>query len=82
MKLRKSLILVFCLLSLGIMLGIKAEDQDHPIIKPIPGFVLDDSKFEDFSSYTFEHEQEGSWSEKQVKGKYNMGTPAHLGRFL
>jgi outer membrane protein OmpA-like peptidoglycan-associated protein len=44
--------------------------KDHPVIKPIPGFVLDDSKSENFSSYTFRIEEKDQWIEKSVKGKY------------
>lgn len=44
--------------------------KDHPVIKPIPGFVLDDSKSENFSSYTFKVKENNQWTEKQVKGKY------------
>jgi outer membrane protein OmpA-like peptidoglycan-associated protein len=44
--------------------------QDHPVIKPIPGFILDDSEIKDFAAFTFEYEEDDKSMEKQVKGKY------------
>jgi outer membrane protein OmpA-like peptidoglycan-associated protein len=46
------------------------DKRKHPVIKEIPGFVLEDSKFENFSSYKFKQEMKDGWEEKEVKGKY------------
>ncbi len=46
------------------------EQKDHPVIKPIPGFTLEDSEFKNFASYAFEVPHDESWVKKNVKGKY------------
>jgi outer membrane protein OmpA-like peptidoglycan-associated protein len=70
MRLQKPLLLMFFLLFLALIIAAGFGQKDHPIIKPIPGFILDDSDVKNFSSYTFEFEQNSNWIEKQVKGKY------------
>lgn len=68
---QKSLIQwIFGILLLLIATTVGNGGKDHPVVKPIPGFVLDDSKSEDFSSYTFRVKENNQWVEKKVKGKY------------
>ena len=48
-----------------------AVPQEHSFIRPIPGFMLWDSEFKNFSAFEFKVRQEdGSIEEKRVKGKY------------
>jgi len=70
MRLQKPLLLMFFLLFLALIIAAGFGQKDHSIIKPIPGFILDDSDVKNFSSYTFEFEQNNKWIERQVKGKY------------
>ena len=70
MRHKKLFALIVGVMVLAIMPRSQAEIKDHPVIRPISGFVLNDSQFENFSSYTFEFEQNGKSIEKQVKGKY------------
>lgn len=58
------------MLLLSILLIAFQDQKDHPVIKPIPGFTLDNSEFEDFSSYAFTVKQDENLVEKTVKGKY------------
>lgn len=64
-----------CMAVLGVLVFNVAQwampdGEENPVIKPIPGFVLDGSEFQDFSSYAFAFEQDGKWTEKKIKGKY------------
>lgn len=70
MKLKRPLICFLGLLFMVLIVGAEIAQKDHPVIKPIPGFILDDSRLEDFSSYTFEVQKADDWVEKQVKGKF------------
>jgi OOP family OmpA-OmpF porin len=70
MKLMKKVRLVCIVLLLAAPLMALSGQKDHPVIKPIPGFSLENSEFEDFSSHAFEVKQESEWIEKNVKGKY------------
>lgn len=62
--------MILGVLLLAIILIAFQEQKDHPVIKPIPGFALDNSEFESFSSYAFTVKQDESLVEKKVKGKY------------
>lgn len=70
MKHQKLLVLSLGVLLLAALLIAFQEKKDHDVVKPIPGFVLEDSEFKDFSSYTFEVRQGDNWVDKNVRGKY------------
>ena len=70
MKLLKPLVLIIGILLCPLLTGGEVAKKDHPVIKPIPGFTLEDTSFENFSSYTFKQKQNGNLIEKKVKGKY------------
>lgn len=70
MKGQKVTCLILGVLLLAILLIAIQEQKDHPVIKPIPGFVLDNSELEDFSSYAFTVKENDNLVEKTVKGKY------------
>ena len=70
MNFKKLLALILGVLFWTTVLEAAADKKDHPVIKPIPGFTLENSEFEDFSSYTFSYEQNGEEIEKTVKGKH------------
>lgn len=70
MKRQKPLVLILGVLLLIALLSAFQEKKDHPVIKPIPGFVLENSEFENFASYSFEVRQGENWVDKDVRGKY------------
>ncbi len=73
MKGKGSIVLMACLvicISAQALVAQAEKLEDHPLVRPIPGFTLEDREFKDFSSYTFEYEQSGNWTEKEIKGKH------------
>jgi outer membrane protein OmpA-like peptidoglycan-associated protein len=70
MNVLKPLVLITAMLLLLLFSGADEAKKDHPVIKPIPGFTLEDAGFENFSSYTFKQKENGDIVEKKVKGKY------------
>ena len=69
MKLRNLFIPIVGILFCANLLA-AAETRDHPVIKPIPGSTLEDAEFKEYSSFTFEYEENGKEVEKNVKGKH------------
>ena len=70
MKHKKTVACVLCIFFLSLFTSAQSEQNEHSVVKPIPGFALEDSDFQNFSSYDFTYEQDGEWVTKQVKGKY------------
>ncbi len=66
----RQLIFRICFLSFWAVISTFIIAQDHPVIRPIPGFDLDDREFEDYASYTFRIEKDGQVSEKKIEGRY------------
>lgn len=75
MKNHRTLKIMVMILFIGIFMWLmtteaETNQKEHPVIKPIPGFILDDSSTENFSSYTFKIHEKGGSIDKKVKGKY------------
>jgi OOP family OmpA-OmpF porin len=61
---------LFILLSAAASAASAAPPEEHPYIRPIPGFELWDSEFRNFTAETFEIEDQGRRTKREVKGKH------------